>query len=194
MTYAGLLAAQCKVAPHLGGNITAGDPFTWCPRVWNYVIERFGIATAMDLGSGSGFAARYFAKRQVMTVAIDGLRENVETGVYPTVQMDLTKQAVRTRVDLVHCQEVVEHIDKRHLRHVLDSLLCGKIILMTHALPGQDGYHHVNCQPPEYWVDHLTKRGCSLLEEDTARIRALAVQDGARYMAATGLLLSNNSR
>jgi hypothetical protein len=64
--------------------------------------------------------------------------------------------------------------------------MTGKIILMTHAKPGPPGYHHVNLQPSEYWVDALTRRGCSLQVEDTNRIRRLAKQDDARYMADTG--------
>ncbi|WP_162560524.1 hypothetical protein [Methylobacterium durans] len=194
MSYAGLTSAKSNDSPHLGGNITVGDPFTWCPRAWDYVRERFAIRSAMDLGSGSGFAAHYFASKGIFTVAVDGFRDNVDRSFYPTIQHDLTKSGVYARVDLVHCQEVVEHIEEKHLDNLLASLLCGRIILMTHALPGQNGYHHVNLQPPEYWVDHLVSRGCSLLEEDTRRVRAIASQEGAPYLAATGLLFSNNTR
>jgi hypothetical protein len=89
---------------------------------------------------------------------------------------------------MVHCQEVVEHIEAKYLDNVLKSLACGKIILMTHALPNQDGYHHVNLQPMEYWVDHIRGMGYNLLATDTTRIRKLAAYDGASYMAKSGLL------
>ncbi len=107
---------------------------------------------------------------------------------------DLTKGPVVTSVDLVHCQEVVEHIEEKYLDNLLSSLLCGKFIVMTHALPGQDGYHHVNCQPPEYWIEHLQMRRCSLLEADSMRVRSLAEKDGALYLAATCMVFSNNER
>lgn len=180
--------------PHLGGNIRFGDPETYSPSVWDYVIDRFGLRSVMDLGSGVGNAACYFAKRGLSVVAVDGLSENVEKAVYPTLLWDLTKGPVTTQVDLVHCQEVVEHIEEAYLDNLLSSLMCGKYILMTNALPGQGGHHHVNLQPTEYWIDHLRRRGCQLLAVDSSRVRALAQKDGAPYLAATGILLANGHR
>ena len=180
--------------PHLGGNIRFGDPETYSPRVWDYVVDRFGVRSVMDLGSGSGNAAYYFHRKGLAVVAVDGLKENIASAIYPTVLCDLTKEPVIAQVDLVHCQEVVEHIEERYLDNLLASLMCGKYILMTNALPGQGGHHHVNLQPTEYWINHLVQRGCQLLALDSNRIRALAQADGAPYLAATGTLFANSHR
>jgi hypothetical protein len=88
----------------------------------------------------------------------------------------------------------VEHIEERFLDHLLDTLLTGKIILLTHAVPGQVGYHHVNLQPSTYWIDHMQRRACSYLDEDTRRVREFAIRDGAQYMAATGMVFANKTR
>lgn len=181
-------------AAHLGGNIRFGDPDTFAPKAWDYLIERLGVSSVMDLGSGLGHASRYFHRRGVQVVAVDGLIENVRDAIYPTILHDLTTGPVTTRVDLVHCQEVVEHIEERYLDHLLDSLLCGKYILMTNALPGQGGHHHVNLQPTEYWIGHLERRGCHVLVDDSNRIRGFAEQDGAKYLHATGVLYANGAR
>ncbi len=106
---------------------------------------------------------------------------------------DLTKGAIHTKVDLVHCHEVVEHIEEQFLENLLDSLKCGKYILMTHAVPNQDGHHHVNCQPSSYWITHLARKNCVLLEGDSIRVRKLAENDGAIYMANTGMVFHNTS-
>jgi len=37
---------------------------------------------------------------------------------------------------------------------------------MTHAVPGQAGHHHVNCQPAEYWVEKLATRGFRLARDN----------------------------
>ena len=186
--YAGLSDVKEENEPHLGGNILEGDPYTFCPRVWSYVIERFAIASVLDLGSGIGTAADYFHRKGLRTIAVDGLSDNVGAAVYPTICHDLTKSSVRTRVDLVHCQEVVEHIEERFLDNLLTSLCCGKIILMTHAIPGQGGYHHVNENTTEYWIQRVSGRGYNFLAEDTNRIRAIAQSERAVYMQNTGLL------
>jgi hypothetical protein len=94
---------------------------------------------------------------------------------------------------LVHCQEVVEHVEEKYLENVLASLACGKLILITAATPGQGGHHHVNEQPLEYWVDNLKRHDCEILPEDTRRVRRLAQADGALHLARTGLLFANRS-
>ena len=179
--------------PHRGGHVKEGDAWCHCPSVWDYVIDRFGIKSVLDLGSGMGHASAYFFRYGLAVVSVDGLTENVDEAIYPAIRCDLTKDRVYTRVDLVHCHEVVEHIEAQFLDNLLSSLTCGKFILMTHAGPGQNGYHHVNLQPQEYWVNHLRDRNCHLLEEDTKRIRELAQKEGAGHMARSGLLLVNRS-
>lgn len=176
---------------HLGGNISYGDPATFAPTVWNYVIDRFCIKSVLDLGSGLGFASDYFFKKGLKVVAIEGMTENVEKSLYPAIQHDLTKGPIYSKVDLVHCQEVVEHIEEKYLDNLLTTMSCGKYLLMTNALPGQGGHHHVNEQPTEYWIKHLTDRGLLLLVEDSNRVRKMAGEDGAVFLAATALVFAN---
>jgi hypothetical protein len=194
MSYDGLSSVNNYEASHVGGNILEGDPYTHSPSVWDYLIKRFGISSVLDLGSGMGYASHFFSSRGLKVLAVDGLVENCTKGIYPTVQVDLTKSKVITRVDLVHCQEVVEYIEEEYLDNLLSSLTCGRIIVMTHALPGQPGHHHVNCQPPEYWIQHLSKYNCQVLVEDTRRVRLLAQKDEASYLAMSGLVLANKAR
>ena len=190
MSYDGYSGTPRNGVDHLGGNISEGDPYTYCPSIWKYLIDRLCITSMLDLGSGKGHAAHFFYKRGVKAIAVDGLDANVDNAIYPTLKQDLTKGAVKCRVDLVHCQEVVEHIEEKYLENLLDSLSCGQYIVMTHALPGQPGHHHVNCKPKEYWIDHLKTKGYNLLSEDTDRIKKLAKLDGAIYMAQSGLIFS----
>ncbi len=193
MSYRGMEMAKIAEESHLGGNVWVGDAYTFCPAVWTYVVRRFCILSVLDLGSGMGHASRFFHGQGLMTVAVDGLSANVEKALFPTVQHDIAKAPFVTKVDLVHCQEVVEHIEPEFVDNLLRSLMVGRIIMMTHALPGQGGYHHVNLQPSDYWIAHMAHRGCQLLEEDTRRIREMAHAEGARYVAASGLLFVNEA-
>src|SRR3974390_601941 len=128
--YQGATFVESPAEPQLGGNIREGDPFTYSPIVWGYVVERFSITSVMDLGSGIGNAANYFfRKHNLRTIAVEGLVDNVRNSVYPAICHDLSKGPVITKVDLVHCQEVVEHIDEQYLPNLLDTLACGRVIL-----------------------------------------------------------------
>ena len=35
--------------PHLGGNFPNGDPATWCPSAWKFLIDKYQIKTATDV-------------------------------------------------------------------------------------------------------------------------------------------------
>jgi hypothetical protein len=190
--YEGLTNVQDTAKAHLGGNLLEGDPYTYSPRVWDYLVDRFALKSVLDLGSGMGYASQYFYNKGLQVIAVEGLPDNVNKSYYPCIEHDITKSPVNCHVDLVHCQEVVEHIEEKYLDNLLTSLMCGRIIVMTNALPGQGGYHHVNEQPTEYWINHLQNRGCQMLVEDSNRIRQIAASDGATYLANTGLVFSNN--
>ena len=55
-------------APHVGGNIWQGDPWTFAPTVWRYLIDRFCVRSVLDVGSGRGHAAHWFAKHGCQVV------------------------------------------------------------------------------------------------------------------------------
>lgn len=178
--------------PHLGGNFADGDPACWCPRSWKYIFNKYDIKTAMDIGSGCGHAAKFFSDQGVETTAIEGLKENVDTAIYPTQLHDLTTGSYTQPVDFTNCIEVVEHIEEKFIDNLMTTLCQGKYVLITHAVPKQKGWHHVNCQPSEYWIEHFNKRGYRLLEEDSKIIRQLAEEDGGKHIARNGMLFVRN--
>ena len=174
--------------PHLGGNFIEVNPSTYCPAVWNYIVEKYNIRSVMDVGSGRGHAAKWFSDHGLQTTAVDGLDDNVKNAVYPTVLCDLTENSYHKTVDLVNCIEVVEHVDERYLDNLLDTICSGTYLFMTHGLPGQEGHHHVNCQPTSYWIAHLADRGYRELSADSQEIKRIASSTKAHHIKDTGML------
>jgi SAM-dependent methyltransferase len=176
--------------PSLGGNVIGGDPNTYHPALWAYVVERFGITSMLDVGCGEGHCVQYFADLGVRAIGFDGLRSNVERAVTPIACHDLRRRPFIRPVDLVHCCEVVEHIEERFLSNLLRTLASGRVIVMTHAVPGQTGYHHVNCQPSSYWIEKLERRGYRYLEQETEEGKARIADSGTwTYFMQSGLIL-----
>ena len=173
---------------HLGGNILEGDPYTFCPSTWQYLIDRFGVKSMLDMGSGYGYCADFFHRHGVRTIAVDGLETNVNHAIFPTVLHDFVDGPFKCKVDLIHCQEVLEHVEEQFVGNLLDTFKSANIVVVTHAFPGQGGYHHVNCQDPQYWIDKMTGAGFKLLDIDTDRLRKYAEQDGAQHLARSGML------
>jgi hypothetical protein len=174
--------------PHLGGNFIEVNPSTYCPAVWLYIIKKYSIQSVMDVGSGRGHAAKWFSDQGIKTIAVDGLQDNIVNAVYPTVLCDLTESSYNEAVDLVNCIEVVEHIEEKYINNLLDTICSGRYLFMTHGLPGQEGHHHVNCQPTEYWLKHLADRGFKELSDDSKELQRIASSTKAHHIKDTGML------
>ncbi len=174
--------------PDLGGNLRHGDIHTWCPALWRFLVERYAIRSVLDVGCGEGHAVHFFHKLGVFAHGIEGLAENVQHAVIPIARHDLTSGAYVMPVDLVWSCEVAEHIVEGKVDHYLDTLANGRVVAMTHALPGQGGYHHVNCQPPGYWISRMATRGYSL-SEDIEKLREISTMDYTwNYFSQSGLV------
>ena len=88
----------------------------------------------------------------------------------------------------VICLEVGEHIAKEYEDVVIDNIckLCADdgFIIMSWAIPTQDGIGHVNCQHNIYILDKIVKKGFSLLLDDTLKVRGV-VEDRLNYFRNT---------
>lgn len=173
--------------PDLGGNVVGGDPDTFCPEVWQALIDAYHPTSMLDVGCGEGHAVQWFWDHGVSALGMDGLYENVRNAVIPhsIVHCDLTERPFLFPVDLVWSCEVAEHIEERHLDNLLMTLWNGDMIAMTHATPGQGGHWHVNERPAQYWIERICARGYEAL--DPMPLRAL-VTGRKNYFSLTGLL------
>jgi hypothetical protein len=177
-----------QARPDLGGNMRHGDIHTWAPRLWRYMVDRFGVSSVLDVGCGEGHAVKFFHRLGVFAHGIEGLPDNVRRGVVPIALHDLLSGPYVMPVDLVWSCEVAEHIAPGKVDFYLDTLANGRVVAMTHAVPGQSGHHHVNCQPQSYWVERMGARGY-VLSEDIDELRKISERDEVwNHFARTGLV------
>lgn len=175
-------------APHLGGNVVGGDPLTFCPSLWNYFIENYKVRTVADIGCGTGEALRYFQSLGCQTFGVEGLNENSILCPPPVATIDICFNDFLSLkpVDLVWSCELVEHVAAKYLPKLIELLTAGKILAMTHAVPGQPGHNHINCQSESYWIKHLSYAGMSFDPDETARARKLCPPEN--YFNQSGLI------
>jgi cyclopropane fatty-acyl-phospholipid synthase-like methyltransferase len=172
----------------LGGNIRHGDLSTFTPNLWRFLIDRFAVRSMLDVGCGEGHAVKFFWKQGVLAHGIDGLRANVERAVVPIALHDILSNPYVMPVDFVWSCEVAEHILPEKVGHYIDTLTNGTVVAMTHALPGQGGHHHVNCQPDDYWIELMRSRGYAL-ERTQEVYRQVAKREGTpNFFADSGLV------
>jgi SAM-dependent methyltransferase len=174
--------------PDLGGNMRHGDLHTWVPHLWRYLVDRFAVSSVLDVGCGEGHAVKFFHRLGIYAHGIDGLRDNVQRSVVPIALHDLLSGPYIMPVDLVWSCEVAEHIAPDKVNHYLDTIANGRIVAMTHALPGQGGHNHVNCQPSEYWIEKMGARGFRLSEDNKILIEISGRGETWNYFSKSGLV------
>ena len=168
---------------HLGGywNIKNlwGDPGTWGPEIWNKIIKDHDIESVADIGCGLGYSTRYFSQKGLDAVGVEGGTNAINNSVFEGAMFhhDYVKGSAfydDDEYDLIWCCEFVEHVEEQYSSHFLKDFSKGKFVAMTFAEPGQPGYHHVNCQPQEYWIQKLDELGYDFDAEYSEELRAIA--------------------
>lgn len=158
---------------HLGGFKPGGDPATWFPKLWRWLVRELEVGSMIDVGAGEGLTVRYFEMLGVDAVGVEGteqpdqprlVQHDYTTGPYDPGRM----------FDLGWCCEFVEHVDESYEQNWLTTLACGRIVLLTHGEPGQPGHHHVNLHYAPYWVGRLAEHGLYFDEALTIKTRELA--------------------
>jgi SAM-dependent methyltransferase len=163
---------------HLGGNSKGGDPLGHTPELWAWLVDRYRPRTVLDVGCGEGRAMRWFAEHGVWSLGLEGLPGNADACGGPVVVHDLCDGPLPMMgIDLVWSCEVAEHIEERFCSNFLDTVCRGRVLAMTACPPGGGGWHHVNEQPPEYWVERMRARGMVFDLRDTEISRSVVARD-----------------
>ena len=145
-----------KSDPHLGGHsfkthIDSG--------ILNFFRDTLDCKTMLDVGCGPGGMVYEANKRGYNAIGIDGdyrlERDNPEYFVLH----DFTKGPcnLTDTYDLGYSCEFVEHVEEDYVPNFMESFAKCKYVTITYAPPGTKGWHHVNCNTKEYWIDVFKK-------------------------------------
>jgi SAM-dependent methyltransferase len=161
---------------HLGGYTKGGDPATWYPELWQWLVDDMGVRSVLDIGCGEGQSTAFFLERGCRVLGVEGIPQALSYIVCH--DFTLGPFVPNESFDLVWCCEFVEHVEERFMSNFLRTFeSASRFLLMTHASPGQGGHHHVNCQEPEYWIAKVEARGFRLERELTATTRTLSASN-----------------
>lgn len=147
--------------------------------------------TVNDFGAGNGAYMRYLHDLGFTDVcAIEGDIGTV-TEIGNKLQYDLTSPFELNSIYNSICLEVGEHLPEEYLQQFLDNICNntkGKIIL-SWAIPGQEGYHHVSCRHNVWVINEMEKRGMQLLAEDSLKARSV-IEERLGYFSNTIMIFS----
>lgn len=178
---------------HLGGYVVGGDDATWYPDLWKWLVKELEIKSVLDVGCGEGQAVDYFFNvlKVPRVFGLDGLPQP-----NPLVEThDFTKSIWRPPwhsppYDLIWCCEFVEHIEEEFMSNFLEVFKLGRYVAITHADPGQQGHHHVNCRINQYWIGVMAASGFKFEDMLTkmARVAASANPNPYNHFKRSGLV------
>lgn len=178
---------------HLGGYVAGGDLETWNPELWDWIINKLEIKSVIDIGCGEGHSTKYFQEKGCNVLGVEGSRLAIKNSPVKDllIRHDFTKGPFYpdNEYDLVWSCEFVEHVDEKYLHNFLETFKASKYVFMTYALPGQGGYHHVNCQPEEYWIKKLSEISFEFDKELTQKARRKSLHG---HFKRTGLVFKRD--
>ncbi len=148
-------------------------------RALRYFKDR-GCKTMLDIGCGVGMNVAY--ANEVLDFEGYGVegdknclsKKMIDDIIIHDFEHDgfLDKSRLpHQEFDLVYCVVVSEHIEDSANEQFMDALSLGKYVMFTWCEPGYPGYHHVNCQLPEYWIPKFEARGYRHLRAESKDIR-----------------------
>jgi SAM-dependent methyltransferase len=159
---------------HLGGYVVGGDSNTYAPEIWDWMINN-NIKSVIDVGCGEGYSTKYFYDNGCEVLGIEGGINAINNSIIKEkiICHDYTESPfIPSKIyDAVWCCEFVEHVMEEFIENFLITFDYAKNIFLTHAVPGQNGYHHVNEQNSDYWISKIEKRGFKFNENVSLELR-----------------------
>lgn len=166
---------------HLGGCVVRGDPDCSAPEIWDALIAEFNSQSVLDIGCGCGHALKYFLDKGLRGAGVDGYQLAIDYSPVKDkiILHDYSNGPLQPAepFDLGWCCEFVEHVRDQYVPNFIATFQACQVVAMTHAVPGQGGFHHVNCQDDAYWLRVMSAAGFEYSEDFSLRMRRLIPPD-----------------
>ncbi len=116
-----------------------------------------------DFGCSTGIYVKSVKQHNIPATGFEFSDEAVKNAVTSNIiQCDLTNPLYTEKIPntLGLCLEVLEHIDDKDWKPVLENIVnnCDKLIFSA-AVPGQGGVGHINCRPKIDWIKRFHSLG-----------------------------------
>lgn len=128
--------------------------------------------TVVEWGCAIAAELHYLELLGVKVKGLDASTYAVQHGLVEVEQADLRKPySYGKKYDICICFETIEHIRQEYEAVVLKNLVSASDIVLISVPWKVGGLHHVNEQPPEYWVGRFRKLGYYFDDKMTQKLK-----------------------
>lgn len=138
------------------------------------MLKKEECKTLVDFGCGMGYYPELFRLAGIYCQAYDGNPNTYALTLGTGRTQDLSVEFdLGEKFDCVLSLEVGEHIPAEFENIYLDNIAkhAKGMIILSWAVPGQNGDGHVNCQTNQYIIDQMHLRAYTLDEVATKALR-----------------------
>jgi len=159
-------------------------------------LQSLGHKRFLDIGCGPGGMVQLAEQLGFVVKGIDGdhTLERYDPQKFIIHDFQIGPAPIDDIYDIGWSVEFVEHVYEKYIPNYAHAMQKCKNLIMTHAVVGQTGYHHVNCQNAPYWIDKMTEYGFTLDQEKTKQLRiesTMGKKKKHRFLEKTGMYFVN---
>lgn len=166
----------------------------------DYLIKTFDFKTMIDIGCANGDMVMLARSKNIDAYGIDGDYEALQKFSNSNVRDFLMEHDYTTgsanisfNPDLILSIEFLEHVEEQFLSNILENFTANILVICTPP-PNSPGYHHVNCQTQEYWINRMLKCGYILSHKYTEEARKYSTMTDrgkpANYFKENGMIFT----
>lgn len=180
---------------HLGGH---ADKTNLDEGALKWVIDKFKPDTFLDIGCGPGGMVELAEKHGISSFGVDGdfTLERYNPDRFLIHDFTHGPAPLHNTYDIGWSVEFVEHVYEEYIPSYIEAFKHCKVVIMTYAPPGHGGYHHVNEQTAEYWIQQFSKYGFTHQPELSLELRnssTMGSKKKKQFVRARGMVFYNEN-
>lgn len=173
---------------HLGGHYNFTSMFM---DELFFLKEKLNIKSMLDIGCGLGGMVEFASYIDIYAVGVDGDPSLPDKSYVIKHDFNEGQLKLDEKFDLVYSIEFLEHVYERYQPNYMPLFQKANYVFVSGATPGQGGYHHVNEQPREYWIDKFTQYGFTYRQDIVNEI--IDVSKNKEFMNKNMMFYVNNN-
>jgi len=178
---------QSKDTSHLGGHYNFTSMFL---DELDFLKHKYNIKSMLDIGCGLGGMVEFANYIDIYSIGVDG---DSTLGKKPYViyhdfnegQLELDQ-----KFDLVYSIEFLEHVYEQYMPNYMPLFQKANYVFVSCATPGQGGYHHVNEQYRDYWIEKFDAYNFSYDQNTVEQI--IEISKNKDFMKKNMMFFVNN--